>query len=332
LDQEGLRQALPSAAQELLQDREVSDTEDVSASVSKIITNALENGSIFKTSLALCIQIFAVVLLSAVLRGAGGDLSAQAMTLAGVLAIGAICVGRVSGFFTQASQTVDDMTAFAGFLYGVLASATAATGAVGTSTALYGGTVLLCSLMSRTVQSLFLPGISCYMALMVADSALPDGGLKLAGDTLKQLLTGGLKLCVLAMTAYLSLTGVIRGSADTAAVKAAKLAISTTVPVVGSMIADASETLLVSAGLLRSGAGIFGLLGVLAVSVTPVVSTGTQYLLLKTTAAVSALVGEKELSGLIGGMAGALGLLTALTGACAVLLMVGCVCFMKASL
>jgi stage III sporulation protein AE len=115
-------------------------------------------------------------------------------------------------------------------------------------------------------------------------------------------------------------------------VKAAKLAISTTVPVVGSMIADASETLLVSAGLLRSGAGIFGLLGVLAVSVTPVVSTGTQYLLLKTTAAVSALVGEKELSSLISGMAGALGLLTALTGACAVLLMVGCVCFMKASL
>ena len=102
-------------------------------------------------------------------------------------------------------------------------------------------------------------------------------------------------------------------------------------PVVGSMVADASETLLVSASVLRGGLGVFGLLGVLAVSVLPFLETGCQYLMLKLTAAAAGAAGEKELSALIGAMAGAMGLLTGLVGACAAVLMVACVCFMKVS-
>ena len=113
-----------------------------------------------------------------------------------------------------------------------------------------------------------------------------------------------------------------------AAVKAAKLTISSTVPVVGSMIADASETLLVSAGLIRSGVGIFGMLGVLAVSIGPFLETGLGYLTMKCTAALSASVGEKQLSSLISALAGAMGLITALTGVCTVLVLISCVAFM----
>ena len=330
---QGLGQALPQEAKELLEGRSVTDTGDFSGSLRTLFSGALTKSSgAIKSALGMCSQILAIVLLSSLLRGVGGKTSEQTMILSAILAIGVVCVGKISGFFTLAAQTVDAMTAFSGFLYMVLASATAATGAVGTSSALYGITVLVCSAMSRVVQTLFLPGISCYMALMIANSAVGDDSLKLAGDTLKQLLTNGLKLAVLAFTAYLSISGVISGSADSAAVKAAKLTISSVVPVVGSMIADASETLLVSAGLLRSGAGIFGLLGVLAVSIVPFLETGCQYLLLKATAAAAGVVGEKELSGLVSAMAGAMGLLTAVTGACTLVLMIGCVCFMKAAI
>lgn len=325
-------QALPQEAEDLMGQRDVTDSSGFSGGVQGIITGAIEkSGGAVKSGLALCTQILAIVMLSAMLRGLTGNMPEQAMLLSAVLAIGAVCIGRVSGFFSLAAQTVDSMTAFCGFLYTALAAATAATGAVGTSSALYGVTVVVCSAMAKAVQALFLPGISCYMALMVSNSAVGDDSLKMAGDTLKQLLTNGLKLCVLAFTAYISVTGVISGSADSAAVKAAKLTISSTVPVVGSMIADASETLLVSAGLLRSGIGVFGLLGVLAVSIVPFLETGCQYLMLKFTAAAAGLVGEKQLSGLIGAMAGALGLLTAVTGVCTLILMIGCVCFMKAA-
>ena len=327
-----VEQALPQEAGELMGKRDVTDAGDLGQGITQIITAAVGKSSgAVRQGMALCGQILAVVLLSAVLRGVGGSQSEMAMRLAGVLAISAVCLGSISGFFTQAVQTVDSMTTFSGFLFTALAATTAATGAVGTSTALYGITVLILGVMAKAVQAVFIPGISCYMALSVADGALGDGSLKPAGDTLKQLLGSALKFVVLIFTGYMSLSGVISGSADSSAVRAAKLAITTAVPVVGSMIADASETLLVSAGLLRSGVGVFGLLGVLAVSIGPFIETGIQYLMLKFSAAAAALVGEKELSGLIGTLAAALGLLTAVTGVCTVILMIGCVCFMKAA-
>ncbi len=326
-----VERALPREAASLLEGRSPGEVGGFSESLKGLVRGAIRNsrGEV-PAALLLTLKIMAVVILSAVLRGSAGELPNRAMGLAATLAVGAVCLDRISGFFALASRTVDSVTAFSGFLFSALASATAATGAVGTSTALYGGTVLLCSLMTRGAEALLLPGISCYMALSVADSALGDGSLKVAGDTVKQLMTSLLKLTVLAFTAYLSLSGVVSGSADSAAVKAAKLAISSAVPVVGSMVADASETLLVSAGLIRSGLGIFGMLGVLAVCAGPFFRTGIQYLMLKTAAAAAAIVGEKELSSLISAMAGAMGLLAGLTGACGVILVVACVCFMQA--
>lgn len=320
--------ALPEEARTYLGD--ISEDMSLGDGTRKILLGALENGRGYvKNAAGLGTQILAIVLLSGMLRGFGDSRSLLTVELAAVLAIGMCCMGRISGFFTRASETVDSMTAFSGFLFSTLAAATAATGKVGTSTALYGVTSALCGLMTRAMQMVFLPAISCYMALLIADHAVGDGGLSMVGDMLKQLLTGALKLSVIGFTAYLSITGVVSGSADSAAVKAAKLAISTTVPVVGSMIADASETLLVSAGVIRSSVGILGLLGVLAVSIGPFLETGIGYLGLKCTAAAASALGEKQLSSLISGMAGAVGLIAGLTGACMLLLMIGCVCFIK---
>lgn len=326
---EALEDALPEAAEDYLEGISPETPGDLGEGVGKIVLGAMEDsGGALEQWVAMCLRICAIVLLCAMIKGFGDSRTVGAVELAALLALGMCCLDRVSGIFTQTAQTVDSMSVFAGFLFSVLASATAATGAVGTAGTVYGVTVALCGVMSRLLQSIFLPCISCYMALMLADYALGDGGLSMMADMLKQLITNGLKFAVIGFSAYLSLTGVISGSADSAAVKAAKLGISSIVPVVGSMIADASETLLVSAGLIRSAVGVFGLLGVLAVSIGPFLETGLGYLTLKCTAAVASTAGEKRLSGFISSMAGAMGLVTGLTGVCTVLIMISCVCFM----
>ena len=327
---ETVKDALPTEAARLLEDRDPTDLSGVSGSLRGILRGALgESRGAIRTSLGLCLRLLAVVLLSAVLRS-GGEQTRKTMVLAGALAVGSICAGDMGSFFALASGTVEDLTVFSGFLLSSLAAATAAGGAAGTATALYGLTAALLSGLLRVTGSLVLPGVGCYAALSLAGTALEDPGLTAAAGGLKTLLSLGLKLSVLAMTTCLGVTGVISGSADAAAVKAARLTISAAVPVVGSMIADASETLLVSASLIRGGLGIFGLLGVLAVTVTPFLRTGAACLLLKLTAAAAALTGEKSLSDLIGAMGAALGLLTALTAAAAAVLFVAVVCFLRA--
>lgn len=327
---EQLEEALPEAAETYMEGVTVDTVGSFGEGLQSLVSGALGNsGGSVKQALGLGVQIIAIVLLASVMRSFGVGKTVSAVELAAVLATGLCCIGNMSGYFTTVAETVDDISAFSGFLFSALAATTAATGAVGTSTALYGVTVAVCSLISRGLQAVFLPAISCYLALMLASAAVGDSGLSMVGDTLKQMLTLLLKFAVIGFTAYLSLTGVVSGSADSASIRAAKLTISTAVPVVGSLIADASETLLVSAGLLRSGIGIFGMLGVLAVSIGPFLETGIGYLSLKVTAAVAASTGEKQLSGLISTMATGFGLLTALTGVCTLLIIIACVCFMR---
>lgn len=324
-----LEGALPEAAQDNLQDITPEEPGDLKKGAERIVTGSLQDGTILKAGVGLCVQITGIILLAATMGAFGDGKTLGAVELGAVLAVGLCCLGRISGLFSKVAQAVDALSAFSGFLFSTLAATTAATGAVGASTAMYGVTVAVCGGLTRLLQGIFLPGVSCYLGLMLASAAVGDGSLSMVGDLLKQGLTLILKFGVIGFTAYLSLSGAISGSADAATIRAAKLAISTAVPVVGSLMADASETLLVSAGILRSGVGVFGMLGVLAVAMGPFLETGVSYLGLKLTAAVAAAAGEKQLSGLVGAMATGFGLLTALVGVAALLMIISCVCFMQ---
>jgi stage III sporulation protein AE len=130
-------------------------------------------------------------------------------------------------------------------------------------------------------------------------------------------------------TGYMSITGVISGTADAAAVKAAKLTISGVVPVVGGILSDASETVILSAGIMKNAVGIYGLLAVAAMWITPFLTIGAQFLMLKLTAAVCGVFGVKEASDLIADFSAAMGLVLAMTGAVCFFLLVSIVCFMK---
>ena len=142
-------------------------------------------------------------------------------------------------------------------------------------------------------------------------------------------MTWSLKLVLYVFTGYMGITKVVSGTADAAAVKAAKLTISGMVPVVGGLLSDASETILVSAGVMRSAAGVYGLLAILAICLGPFLRIGVQYLMLKLTAAACAVFGTKETAGLIQDFSAGMGMLLAMTGTMCLLLLISTVCFLK---
>jgi len=127
----------------------------------------------------------------------------------------------------------------------------------------------------------------------------------------------------------MSVTGVVSGTTDAAALKAARVTISSVVPVVGGILSDASESVLVSIGILKNAAGIYGILAVLAVFVGPFVKVGVQYLLLKASAAVCGVFGNKNISALVDDFSTAMGLLLAMVAAGCLLVLISTVCFLK---
>ena len=138
-----------------------------------------------------------------------------------------------------------------------------------------------------------------------------------------------MKLVLSLFTGYMAITGVISGTADAAAVKVTKMAISGAVPVVGGMLSNATETVLASAAAVRSTAGVLGLLAILAITAAPFLKLGAQYLLLKLTAALCGVVGSENHTALTENFAQAMGLLLATTGTCCLIQLISTVCFMK---
>ena len=253
----------------------------------------------------------------------------NAVSAVGALGICAACLGGMQSMISLASETVTRLSDYSACLLPVMASAMAMSGGTVSAGTLYAGTALFSGLLSRLIARLLLPGVSVYLVVAAAEAALADSLLSELREFVGWLISKSLRVMLFVFTGYLTVTGVISGSADAAAVRATKAAVSGMVPVVGSILSDASETLLASASALKSSMGVFGMLAVLAICLAPFLKIGAQYLLLKGTAAVSGTIGMPQQVKLVKHAATAMGYLLAMTGACALMLLISVVCFLK---
>ena len=276
----------------------------------------------------VCLSVAAAVMIVSVLRTFSGGIK-MAADMEGTTAIAAVLLLNTNSMIRLGAETVAELSEYGKLLYPVMAAAMAAQGGVTASAALYTGTAIFDAVLSSLISNLMVPMVYLFLALAAANSAAGEDLLKKMRDLLKNAMSWCLKTVLTVFTTYMSITGVVSGTTDAAALKATKVTISSVVPVVGGILSDASEAVLVSAGALKNTAGIYGILAVLAVFLEPFLRIGSHYLILKATAAVCGIFGSKEMTGLIEDFSTAMGLLLAMTGSVCLLLLISTVCFMK---
>lgn len=292
----------------------------IKTAIAKIQPNLAE-------AMRICASLIAVVLLSSFMHNLNTD--SKIVNLVTVIAVATLLVGPAKVFIQLGVSTITELNEYGKLFLPVITAALAAQGGVTGAATLYAGTVIFDTLLVSVISKFLIPMVNIYLCLCILNAAVSEEILKEIKNFVKWLMTWTLKIILYVFTGYISITGVISGSADAAAVKAAKLAISGFVPVVGGIISDASETILVSAGMVKSAIGIYGVLAFLAICIGPFFRLGVQYLLLKATAAVCGMFAHKSASELIKDFSGTLGLLLAMTGTVCLLLLISTVCFMK---
>ena len=151
---------------------------------------------------------------------------------------------------------------------------------------------------------------------------LQQQSLQSIAKGIRKFIVWGLTILLSAFTAYLTLSSVISGTADAAALRVAKFAISGAVPVVGGILSNAASTILVGASILKNTIGIFGTLAVFALCITPFIQIGIQYLLYKAAAFFAEMIDQTGLARLMDEIGGAFGMILGMTGACALLLII----------
>lgn len=245
--------------------------------------------------------------------------------LVGTMAITAVAAVDVESMLGFGRSTIENMASFANVLLPTVAAVTAATGAVTGAAVRQMAAALFSDLLVNLIYNLLIPLLYAYLAASVAYAALGNDGLKRMGALLKWCVTTLLTTVMLAFVGYLSVSGVVAGSADAMTIKATKFAISGTIPVVGGILSDAAETILASAGVLRGTVGVFGAVTILSLCLLPVLRLAVHYLMYKLVAALSAAVGAGRISTLVEQIGGAFGLMLGMTGACCLLLLVALV-------
>lgn len=305
------------------------DTTSFASGLFQIISKAMRTlQPEWKNAAGICLSVIAVVVLASCVSGIS-EKNEKVIRLVCTLAIGTILLQRTSTLIDLGTQTVTQLSDYGKLLLPAMTAALAAQGGTASATALYAGTAAFDTVLSVMIVKLLVPLVYVYLALCIANSATGEATLKKLRDFIKWLMTWGLKTILYVFTGYMSITGVVSGVTDAAAVKAVKLTISGTIPVVGGILSDASEAVILSAGVMKSAVGVYGLLAVSAILIAPFLKIAAQYLLLKLTAAVCGVFGGQVGSDLVEDFSGAMGLVLGMTGAVSFLLLISTVCFMK---
>lgn len=310
-------------------ERMPSDTVNLSAGLQELIREAI-NGlrPDLQEAVHISVGVLSAVLLVSILEtvSSSGNHTAE---MTGTVFVAVLLLSSTDAMIRLAAATVEDISDYGKLLLPVMTTALAAQGGLTSSGVLYAGTAFFSTILQAALNSVLVPGVFLYIVLCVGSAVTGEQILKRMGDLLKQFLGWTLKMLVIIFTTYLSLTHVISGTTDVAALKAAKVSMSSFIPVVGGILSDASEAVLVSAGLMKNAAGVYGILAVLAVFLHPFLQIGLHYLILKLTGGVGSVFGTSRMTAVIDAFGSAMALLLAMTAASCIIVLISTVCFMK---
>jgi len=324
---------LKRAAQEYAPDFNWDEVPDLNEGLKGLLKEGSKSfGGILKQALHSCILLIVVVLFGGIAEGmigTGAEKGKFAIPIASSLAITSVAVADATTLIGLGSEMIREIEVFTKVLLPTMAAVTAASGAPAAAAAKQLAAMLFSDVLISLIHRFLLPLVYAYIVACTAHAALGNDGLKRIAGTLKWIVTSVLTMLLIAFVGYLSVSGVIAGTTDAITLKAAKFTVSSVVPVVGGILSDAAETILVGAGMLKNSVGVFGMLVVLAMSVVPFLQLGIHYLAYKMTATLAATVADSRVSGLIDGISSAFGLVLGMCGACALLLLISMVSAIK---
>lgn len=328
----GLTDAAPEAA--ALMNSDASDSFGLAGGVRILLEGALEDlkGYLFSGVRAVGAIMAGVVLLGTMESAApvGKELLSRYGTAIGALWITAMAAGDLDSLMGLGRETILRVSQLSKALLPTLAAAEAASGGITAASVRQVAAVFFSDVLLTVIDQLLLPAVYLYIGIAAAGAVLEGEAMERIGELLKKAVGWVLGGLLTLFTTYLSVSGAVAGAADAQAVKAAQSAMSAAVPVVGGILAEAAESVLAGAGLLRGMIGTAGTLALLGACLTPFLRLGCQYLLYQGASLVAAAAGPPKLIKLIARLGDAFALVLAMTGASAVLLLISLLSSMKA--
>lgn len=222
--------------------------------------------------------------------------------MATALSISSVILLDVRSVLSLCYQSIEEIDILSKGLMPSMVTAISISGAPTTATLHYASTMFAFDLIITLINRVMFPFTYIYIAIITVNAAISNDILLKLADFIKWCVTGTLKIIVTGFITYVSISGAISGKADIFAIKTTKFIVSTTVPVVGSIISDASESILVGASVIKNSIGIFGIFAVVSVCLIPIIYILANFFMFKLMAVVVSIISTKSIINLLDGI------------------------------
>lgn len=238
-----------------------------------LITDSVRRlgGAIFRPLLLVA----AAVVLSGVAAAFSGSLLGGrlqgAFSIVSVLTVTAIVLGPITQLIARVGELLSAASTFLLSFVPVFAGIVAMGGQPVTGGA-YSAVMLFVAQWAASLSAnVFVPLIAIYLAFSLVSAAGSEMNIAAISRAIKAAVTGALGLVMTLFVGLVTLQGIAGSAADTAALRAAKFAVGSFLPVVGSAVSEALATLSGCVHLLKATVGTVGILALFTLFGTAII-------------------------------------------------------------
>ena len=255
--------------------------------------------------------LLGVVMLCRLSAGIGDD--GGVSPLVGAAACGLILSAPLLGILTTCRRVSGAASVFLTAAVPVYAGLLTAGGNLATGSGYSFITMLAGTAIPVLSTGVFIPMLQIYLGLSIAGAV---SGTELGGlaDAMYRLGKWALTTLVTLFAAILSVQTAVNAQVDAATGKAAKLALSAGLPIVGGALGDAVTAIQNSVRIVKSGAGAFGMLAALCIFAPAMAECALWAGVCMAGKGLGDLFGVKEIGGLMNAAASAVKMVLALLG------------------
>lgn len=311
---EELWEILPEETRELLSDMgidtvdynnifEIDGTELVSAllpSLKRSISYPLKQGGLLLAALLVC-------MMAGVLTENTSAISRVSVGVCGLLLLSpfAAVLSRMTAVISTASVF---MQAYVPIYGGITAASGQITGATVYSAFL----LLICSFLEGMSKDVILP-LSGMLLALCAVTSIEETAASGTAEFMNKCIKWGLTLISVIAGAVFSLQSFFASVSDSVALRTAKLAASSFIPIVGGVLSESLGTVVSATSVIRSAAGTVGIIAVILLILPTLTELVMWMSVCKILAFFSSGCKEKRLEALFSRTAGVLSVLVAVT-------------------
>lgn len=256
--------------------------------------------------------LLACALLDTIKNSFGEKPLKTVFNIVSTLCIAAVLLIPVSQCISASAKIISSATTFMLAFMPVFVTLVAASGHPASAVAYQSLLIISSQAIAQIAATTFIPMVNMYLAFCVVGSISPGVNMDGISAFIRKAVNYILILCITIFTGILTVQGLISQAADTVTVKTAKFVVGNVVPVIGSAVSDAVNTVISCANLLKTTTGAFSIIVFILTFLPPILDCILWMLVADISIALADLLGVENITGMLKAIKEALRLLIAL--------------------